>query len=137
MSRKSDREICYQMLFSSLFLQSNDIDFDERLSLICEKPLEEPSHEYIKSTFDGVLEKKEEIENIIKKHLKGYELSGLYKTDLVGLLLAVYELKFRNDIPKKVVINEIVEICKKFSSPKSSQFVNGVLASVLKEMDNE
>lgn len=137
MSRKTDREICYQMLFSSLFLQSGEVDFDERLSLVCEKALDEQSVSYIKNTYDGVLKNKSELEAFIQKHLKGYDISGLYKTDLVGLLLAVYELKFNNDIPKKVVINEIVEICKKFSSPKSSQFVNGVLASVLKEMDNE
>lgn len=136
MSRKTDREMCYQMLFSSLFLENDQIDFEERISLICEKPLDDESKKYIKETFEGVLKHRDEIEKIIKNNIKGYEIGGLYKTDLVGLMLAVFELKY-SDTPKKVVVNEIVEICKRFSSPKSSQFVNGVLASVLKEMDNE
>ena len=137
MSRKVDREICYQMLFSTLFLNNEEQDFNEKLSIATEEELSEESKNYIKTTFTGVVEKRDELEKIIEKHLKGYTLAGLYKTDLVGLLLAVYELKFNTDIPQKVVVNEIVEICKKFSSPKSSQFVNGVLASILKDMNNE
>lgn len=137
MSRKIDREICYQMLFSTLFLNENDVDFDKELLLATEEELKEDSKEYIKNTFFGVIKKRAEIEAIIEKHLNGYSLQGLYKTDLTGLMLAVYELKFNADIPQKVVVNEIVEICKKFSNEKSSKFVNGVLASILKELNNE
>ena len=56
------------------------------------------------------------------------------QTDLAILRLAIYEILYRDDIPYKVSINEAVELAKKYGEDKSKNFVNGILASVVKEM---
>jgi N utilization substance protein B len=61
-----------------------------------------------------------------------WDLSRLSTVDKSILRLAVYQLKFCSDIPPRVVINEAIELAKKFGSHKSPPFVNGVLDSVLK-----
>lgn len=137
MSRKTDREIVYQMLFSSLFnIGDGRVDFEQELSSISDNTFDNESYEYISTTYNGVLNKKDELNKIIEPYLNGFELKRLYKTDYVALLLAVYELKYNKEIPTKVVINEVVELCKKFSAEKSAKYVNGVIASIIKESKN-
>lgn len=65
-----------------------------------------------------------------------WEFSRLSPVDKSILRLAVYQLKFCPDIPPKVIINEAIELAKKFSSDKSPAFVNGVLDAVLKKITN-
>ena len=73
-----------------------------------------------------------EICDIISKHLKGYTLNRIYKVDLSILKIAVYEIMFSNlQTPNSVVINEAVELAKKYSTDKSYSFVNGILASIV------
>lgn len=66
-----------------------------------------------------------------------WQLSRLSLVDKSILRLAVYQLKFCPDVPAKVVINEAIELAKKFSSDKSAPFVNGVLDAVLKKLKAE
>jgi len=66
-----------------------------------------------------------------------WQLSRLSTVDKSILRLSVYQLKFCSDIPPRVVINEAIEIAKKFSTDKSSAFVNGVLDAVLKKIKTE
>jgi len=65
-----------------------------------------------------------------------WQFSRLSPVDKSILRLAVYQLKFCPDIPPKVVINEAIELAKKFSTEKSGSFVNGVLDAVLKKLEN-
>ena len=71
--------------------------------------------------------------------MKDYTISRIYKVDLVILKLAVFELLFSTEkTPTKVVINEAVEMAKKYSTDNSFRFVNGVLASISKgEIDGK
>jgi transcription antitermination factor NusB len=71
-------------------------------------------------------------EHIIASTIK-WDLSRLSTVDKSILRLAVYQLKFCSDIPPRVVINEAIELAKKFGSHKSPPFVNGVLDAVLKK----
>ena len=64
--------------------------------------------------------------------MKGYTIDRLYKVDLAIIILAVIEVKYVKETPKEVVINEAVELAKKFSTEKSPKFINGVLADILK-----
>ncbi|MEE1029504.1 MAG: transcription antitermination factor NusB, partial [Alphaproteobacteria bacterium] len=73
-----------------------------------------------------------EINEIISSNLKGYTINRLNKIDLAIITLAVIELKFINETPKEIVINEAVELAKKYSTEKSPRFVNGVLADIVK-----
>ena len=103
------------------------------LSFLENDELTAEEKELIKDEYDGLIQKDKEIEAIIEKYLKGYTLGRMFKVDLVIIKLAVYEMLFlREKMPSKVVINEAVELAKKFSTDKSYSFVNGVLASVYK-----
>ncbi len=66
-----------------------------------------------------------------------WKLSRLSMVDKNILRLSVYQLKYRKDIPPKVVINEAIEIAKKFSGAASAGFVNGVLDAINKKLENE
>ncbi|MHC4194646.1 MAG: transcription antitermination factor NusB, partial [Planctomycetota bacterium] len=71
---------------------------------------------------------------LITASIMKWDLSRLSFVDKNILRLAVYQLRFCPDIPPKVVINEALELAKKFGSAKSSAFVNGVLDSIFKKI---
>jgi len=85
---------------------------------------------FIERSIKSTLSNYDEIETLISKNLKNWKLSRLSKVDHTNLLLAVNELCFDQNAPKKVVINEAIEISKKFGSQDSSSFINGVLDSI-------
>ena len=67
----------------------------------------------------------------ILEFVKGYDIDRIYKVDLAILVLAVFEIEFEKSTPQNVVINEAVELAKKYSTDKSYSFINGVLAKVI------
>jgi transcription antitermination protein NusB len=75
----------------------------------------------------GVGEHQEEIDRLIEEHSHNWRLDRMAKVDRSVLRVAVYELKFRDDIPRKVTLNEAVELGKRFGTEESSAFINGVL----------
>jgi N utilization substance protein B len=82
----------------------------------------------------GAWEKVDICDELIKVAALKWELSRLCQVDRSILRLAVYQLKFCPDIPGKVIINEAIEMAKKYSSGQSPRFVNGVLDAVLKKL---
>ena len=84
----------------------------------------------------GAWENLDNCDELVAASTIKWELSRLCLVDRNILRLAVYQLKFCPDIPPKVVINEAVELAKKFSTDKSSSFVNGVLDAVLKMLES-
>ena len=104
-----------------LFFESNDIK-------------DEQTKKYINDVILGIDKNNEQILKEIEQNLKeDWKLSRISKMDLSILKLAIYEIKY-NEIPYKVAINEAVELAKKYGEDKSKNFVNGILASVVKEM---
>ena len=99
-----------------------------------ESALTDDDKEYISTTTKEVAEKYDELLKIIESNLKNYTLNRIYKTDLAILVLATYELINHKEISSSVVINEAVELSKKYGSDKSYSFVNGVLAEINKEL---
>ena len=73
---------------------------------------------------------KEEINDIISTHLKGYTINRVYKVDLAILIVAIVELNYIKENPKEVIVNEAVELAKKYSTEKSPRFINGLLADI-------
>ncbi len=73
----------------------------------------------------------EKTQNIIEKNSVGWSISRFGKTDLAIMRLAIYEIKFDDDIPAKVAINEAVELAKRYGGAQSASFINGVLAKVV------
>jgi len=132
LSRSGARCEAFKLIFE-LNQHADDLDFLFD-NLIEEKPEVLTSLDYIKGVVIGVLEKKEELLAIIEENLKsGWSVSRISKVSKAILLLAIYEIKYVEDVPEKVAINEAVELAKKFDEPTSASFVNGVLAGVLKK----
>lgn len=85
----------------------------------------------------GTWKNLEVCDGLIKQAAMRWEMSRLNQVDKSILRVSVYQLKFCSDIPPRVVINEAIELAKKFSAEQSPGFVNGVLDSILKEMNNK
>lgn len=75
----------------------------------------------------------EEVDNLIKKHAKGWDFDRLVKVDKDILRIAISELLYVEQVPHKVVVDEAVELAKKYSTEDSSAFVNGLLAKIIFE----
>ena len=91
----------------------------------------------IKDVVFGIKENIDEIQGLIEKNLKAdWKLDRISKIDLSLLKLAIYEIKYK-EIPYKVAINECLELAKKYGEDNSKNFVNGILASVVKEKIGE
>lgn len=135
MSRKIARELAFKVVFSMDFQHESEEIENLILNLKKEtKDINEEDTEYIRNIVQGVLEKKEELDEKIKKYLKGWTMDRISRADLAILRLATYEILYREDIPYKVSVNEAVELAKIFSDSTSSSFVNGVLAGIVSEL---
>ncbi|MBE7015712.1 MAG: transcription antitermination factor NusB [Ruminococcaceae bacterium] len=131
LSRSEARCEAFKIIFS-LNQHKDDVDFLFE-NLAAELPASVTSMPYIKSTVLGILEKEDELLEIISNNLAdGWRLDRISKVAKSILLLAVYEIKYAEDVPTPVAINEAVELSKKYDEPDSSAFVNGVLAGVVK-----
>lgn len=82
----------------------------------------------------GVIERRQELDAIIQKHAKNWDLHRMAVVDRNVMRLAIYEMFYRDDIPPVVSINEAVDIAKKFSTHDSGKFVNGILDKVKEEI---
>ena len=82
----------------------------------------------------GVLESREEIDAVIKKHARNWNISRMAVVDRNVLRLAIYEMLNREDIPPVVSINEAVDISKRFSTEDSGRFVNGILDRIKQDI---
>lgn len=128
MSRRNARLNAYQLIFGYLF--SKEIDEQSLSSMLEAEDIQDADGEYIKKVVYGVKEHCEELMALIADNSKNFKVERIYKPDLSALLLACYEMKYMEEIPLAVSINEVIEIVKTFSTENSSKFVNGVLKGV-------
>lgn len=132
LSRSQARCEAFKIIFS-LNQHADDVDFLFD-NLMNEVPESISSMPYIKNVVLGVLKHLDELCDIISENLKkGWKLDRISKVARAALLLAVYEIKYVDDVPEKVAINEALELVKKYDEPDSSSFVNGVLAGVVRK----
>ncbi len=135
-TRSEAREEAFKLIFQRNMHQGEIEALYEHL--IEETPECLPNMRYIKGVVNGVIEKEEEISRIIRENLsKGWKAERLPKATLCILELAVYEMKYAEDVPVKVAVNEAVELVKKYDDPEKAAFVNGVLGGVFKSMENK
>ena len=133
MNRTTMRELTFKLIYS-LEIQ-RDIQLEEQIEIFIENNeiTSKNAIEYIKDAVFGIEKNKDTIEELIKQNLKvGWKLERVSKIDLSILKLAIYEIKYK-EIPFKVVINEAVELAKKYGEDSSHKFVNGMLASIINE----
>lgn len=130
MTRKQAREEAFILIFEKAF---NDASVEEILEIAAEVRDLEPD-DYINSVFYGVYEKLEEIDALISENAIGWKIGRISKTALSILRLSIFEIKFMEDIPVSVSINEAVELSKKYAGTEDASFVNGILSSVAKKV---
>lgn len=134
MNRSQNREQAFKLLYSMTFLYE-ELDVDEQIKLFLdgENLTNKSTIEYVNSIIKGVDQHNDEIVNLILKNIrKEWTIDRISKIDLALLKLSIYEIKFAK-LPFKVVINEALELSKKYGDKKSKSFINGVLASIVKE----
>ncbi len=134
MNRSDMRENAFKLIYSLEIQKTENIQEQIDLYFESNNLKDEEAKKYITDAVNGIEKNKQEILSDIEKNLKEeWKLNRISKMDLSILKLAIYEIKF-SDVPYKVSINEAVELAKKYGEDKSKNFVNGVLASIVKEM---
>lgn len=86
--------------------------------------------EYANHLFSNVTEKTEELDEYISEFSNGWKIKRIPKVNVAILRLAIYEMKYENEVPVSVAINEAVELAKKYSGKEDASFINGILGSV-------
>ncbi len=136
MKRSAIRELAFRLIYSLEIQKSEDINEQIELYLECSEIEENEAKEYIKDAVFGIEKNIENIQELIVKNLKAdWTIDRISKIDLSLLKLAIYEIIYKK-IPYKVAINECLELAKKYGEQNSKNFVNGILASVVKELEN-
>ena len=126
MTRKQEREQTFCLIFEKCFREETC----EEILELAEDVRDFELTEYIKNVFVGIFQNLETIDDIISKYLQNWTIDRISKTDLSLLRLAVYEMKFCDDIPESVTVNEIVELAKAYSGDKGPAYINGVLGNI-------
>ena len=133
MSRKNARETLYKLVFEYLF--AREINEQTEGLLLLDASLTADDTEYITKCYAGIADHYDELTSYVVKYTTGYaSVDRLVKGDLTAMLISAYELLYLPEIPASVSISEAVELVKQFSTSKSSGFVNGVLASINREV---
>ena len=129
MRRSKVREHIFKMLFSIGF---DAADADEQIELYLEQVEERvrKNADICDKRYKDIAAHEEEIDAMINEHTTGWKTGRMNKVDLSVLRLAVYEMKWDDEVPVKVAINEAVELAKNFSGDEGPAFVNGVLGKL-------
>ena len=141
MTRRKIRETVFKILFGLEFNETSEMEDQAELEIESntlfddEQALEsldmsEEDKEYIKSRVVDIANHTEEIDKIIESISKGWKLSRIGKAELAILRLAIYEMKYDDDIPVKVAINEALELSKIYCDEEAKSFINALLAKI-------
>ena len=129
MGRRELREQIFKLLFRIEFNEKEDMPEQEELFFQEEEnAVDEKDGQYILKKYQDIVSKVDAIDDMINQTAKGWETSRMGKVDLTLIRLAVYEIKYDDEIPTGVAINEAVELAKKFGQDNSPSFINGILA---------
>ena len=132
MKRTKLRELTFKLIYSETIQKQLE---EEGIANFFEENEIQTSEEkaYVQEIWDGIHEKETDILEAIKRNLKeAWSIERIAKIDLAILKLAIYEMVY-SKTPYKVVINEAVELAKKYGDDNAKAFINGILASIVKE----
>lgn len=127
MTRAEIRKEVFILSYQSFFYEGDNLK-EHVNEFVAERELEES--ETVINKFWQIYEIKDELDELINKYSVGWKTSRMNKVDLAILRLAVYEIRYDEEIPKAIAINEAVNLAKKFSSDKSPAFINGILGKI-------
>ncbi len=131
MERRKAREAVMELLFEHEFKKDEDPAETVRLA---EESRDAETDSYVDTVYFGVLDKLDEIDELISARAIGWKTNRMTKLSLSVMRLATYEMKYCEDIPFTVSINEAVELCKRFDDDKAPGFVNGVLNGIAEDL---
>ena len=130
MNRARSREVVMEIMYQMEIHKTYEMDDMEKFLVHYEEVLDLP---YIHRLVELWLTNRDDVEGKITEHLKGWKLDRIAKIDLAILRLGITELIYADDIPRKVSINEAVNLAKKYVDEKSGKVVNGVLSHFAEE----
>lgn len=130
MTRRELREQIFRILFRIDFYPKEELSMQLLYPKDDTEEVSEADISYIQNKIFAVTERIEEIDTMINAVAKGWKTGRMGKVDLTLIRLAVYEMKYDEDIATGVAINEAVELAKKYGADNSSSFVNGILARI-------
>jgi N utilization substance protein B len=129
-TRRKSRELALQVLYQGEL--SGDAGMLDFADFCAHFQVNKKAIPYARKLLDGVQEKKEEINGLISRYAENWRLERMSVIDRNILRLAVFELHYQDDVPTRVVINEAVEIAKRFATDDSAPFINGILDTMVK-----
>ena len=132
MEEMTKRELAFCYIYSQE-IQGQNSKSQVKLFLDSTEVEDGRAREYVKEVASGIKENDEEITNMIAKNLKsGWTIDRISTVDLALLKLAIYEIKYKQ-VPFKIIINEVVNMAKKYGEETSPSFINGVLAKIVEQ----
>lgn len=136
MGRRESRENAMKLLYQ---VQIQKDDIQEQIDRFIEEHEinDGQDREYLLNVVNGVIDREMELDCLISNYARGWTISRMPKVDLAIMRLSCYEIKFRDDIPMNVSINEAVELAKKYSGEQSGTFVNGVLGKIFSQLSSQ
>lgn len=135
MTRTEIRELTFELLYSLEIQKMEQQEYNEQIELFLveQNVSQEKAKTYMTETINGIAKNIEEILELISQNLKEkWDISRVSKINITLLKLATYEIVY-TELPYKVVVNEAVEIAKKYGDDTSPAFINGVLANIIKQ----
>ncbi len=133
-TRRKSRELALQMLFQSDMARQSQEQVEKTFWEEREE-LDEDVRGFAQDIFRTAMLKREEIDKLIEKHAEHWRMDRMATVDRNILRAGVAEFIGFPKTPRPVIINEALEIARRFSTPESVQFINGVLDSVAKELE--
>lgn len=132
MNRTAMRELAFKLVYE-IEVQKEESEEEINIFLENNEITDEKIINYLKGIVNGIKEHSAEIDELISKNLKdNWSLNRISKINLSLIKIAIYEMLYA-EVPYKVAINEVVELAKKYADDSAPVFVNGILASVVKE----
>ena len=135
MTRSEGRNLAFELLYSLEIQKVEKEERQEQIQLFIQESeiKEEKAMQYIEQTINGIFLQQAEIEKMISQNLKEkWDIGRISKVNLALLKLGIYEMVY-SKLPYKVVVNEVVELAKKYGEDTSPSFVNGILANIIKQ----
>lgn len=133
MKRTEAREEAFKLLYSLQIMTEKNIEEQVKIFLDENEINDQEAIKYIRNIIEGTNKENDKIESLISENIKDdWDIKRISKIDLALLKLGIFEIVY-SKLPYKVVINEVVELSKKYGDDNSKSFVNGVLASVVKK----
>ncbi len=136
MVRRVLREYTFKLLFHVNFYEGEELQEQLANFLENEEGLDDASRQLLAGKAREIISLIPQLDQQIAAVSKGWKLARMGKVDLTIIRLALYEMIYDDQVPGKVAINEAVELAKKYGGDESPQFVNGILAKLIRESNS-